>query len=339
MRLIARLLVVCLSLFCLPLFAESLGDLYQVREPVSSQQPAERDAALQRALDTLILKLTGDAKAVQNPALQAVRNDPQQLVLKYGYEGQTLVVDFDPATTQRYLRQAGLPLWGASRPTLLVWWLNEADATSQLVGDGQDLAQPLQQAAAHRGLPLRLPMADLNEQLVATPENLAAGSALQEPSKRYGADAVLAVYARQAEAGWQAQWRLSMGDAQEQGTAQAADAAALADAVLLAASERLAPRFIAKPGATARLNLEVQGADLARYAQLDRVLEPFSARLRLVDGDRLVYQLDSSPEQLRSQLSLIGLQESPAATAAASGVEGGQPPLLQSRDTALHYHW
>lgn len=334
MRPIARLLLAaCLSLFCLPLFAESLDELYQVREPVSSQQPEERDAALQRALDTLILKLTGDPAAIQNPALQAVRSDPQQLVLKYGYQDQALVVDFDPATTQHYLRQAGLSLWGASRPTLLVWWLNDAEGGTQLVGDGQEQAHTLQQAAEHRGLPLRLPMADLDEQLVATAPNLASGSALQASSARYDADAVLAVHALQAGDGWQARWRLTMGNTEEEGTAQAADTSALADAVMLAASERLASRFVARPGAAEHLVLEVAGADLARYAELDRVLEAFAARLRRVDGDRLVYRLESTPTQLRSQLALIGLQEAPAAAG------GEQQPLLQARDTTLHFHW
>lgn len=336
MRPIARLFLLCLSLFSLPLFAESLEGLYQVRQPVSSQQPAERDAALRKALDALLLKLTGNPASLQSPALEPVRNDPQQLILKYGYEGQTLVVDFDPATTQNYLRQAGLPVWGANRPTLLVWWLNDSNAVTQLIGDGQDLAQPLHEAAGYRGLPLRLPMADLSEQLAATPENLTAGNALQEPSMRYDADAVLAVHARQEGDKWRAQWRLTLDGAQEQGAVEGADGAALADAVMLAVSERLAPRFLASPGATERLTLDVQGADLARYAELERMLEAFSARLRLVEGDRLVYQLESTPEQLRSQLALIGLQEVPAA---AGATEAGQQPLVQARETALHFRW
>ena len=52
MRPIARLFVSCLLLLSLPLSAETLSGLYQVREVVSSQQPTEREAALSRALDT-----------------------------------------------------------------------------------------------------------------------------------------------------------------------------------------------------------------------------------------------------------------------------------------------
>ena len=45
-----------------------------------------------------------------------------------------------------------------------------------------------------RALPLRLPLADLSEQLVAVAENLTANdpAALREASERYAADALLA---------------------------------------------------------------------------------------------------------------------------------------------------
>jgi hypothetical protein len=45
--------------------------------------------------------------------------------------------------------------------------LNDSVEGSNLVGDGQAAAEPLRRAAQHRGLPLRLPLADLQEQLVA----------------------------------------------------------------------------------------------------------------------------------------------------------------------------
>jgi hypothetical protein len=170
MRLTARLLLVCLSLFGLSALAAPVSDLYQVREAVSSQQPEERAAALSRALDTLVLRLTGKADAAQSPALKALRKDPQQIVSQYGYEGDTLLVDFDPLSTDRQLRQAGLALWGANRPSILLWWLSDASEGSHLIGDGQAAAASLNQAAQHRGLPLRLPLADLSEQLLAVPE-------------------------------------------------------------------------------------------------------------------------------------------------------------------------
>ena len=108
MRLIYRLIVLCLALgAALPSQAEQLRGLYQVREAVSGQQAEERAAALQRAFDTLLLRLTGDAQVAKRQEVAALREDPQQLISKYGYEGEHIVVDFDPGTTERSLRRAG----------------------------------------------------------------------------------------------------------------------------------------------------------------------------------------------------------------------------------------
>lgn len=341
MRLFVRLFALCCALLSLPSLAEPVSGLYQVREAVTSQQPEERGVVLGKALETLVLRLTGDAQALQAPGLEGVRKDPQQLVSQYVYEGDTLIVDFDPLTTENKLRQAGLALWGANRPAILAWWLNAGVEGFSLLGDGQEAAAPLRQAAQNRGLPLRLPLADLQEQLLATPETLGADQpdALLPASERYAADALLAVQAREEGGQWQAEWRLWLGDSREQGKAQGADQKALADAVLLAVSERLAPRFVIKPGAASALLVEVQGTDLARYANLSSLLEPFAARLIKVKGDQLTWQVNASAEQLRAQLALTGLQEIPAdaapldAAAPADGAPAAPPANL------LRFRW
>jgi len=341
-----------LSLVCLASHAETVKGLYQVREPVSSQAPEERDQATQRALDTLVLRLTGDPKAAQSPGLAALRKDPQQIISQYGFDAgppEVLKVDFDPASTEQALRRAGLSLWGANRPSILGWWLNDATEGSSLVGDGQASAAPLRRAAQHRGLPLRLPLADLNEQIVATAPNLESAdpAPLRSASGRYNADALLAVHAREEGGQWQAKWRLWLGDQKEAGSVQGADQAAVADAVMLAVSQRLAPRFVVKPGASSEQLLEVQGMNLERYAALGRLLEPFGARLQSVDGDRILYRVNGSAEQLKAQLSLAKLQEVPAGEAPAPvapvqpSVDGSVPAVAPTPKPTpqLRFRW
>jgi len=323
MRFFSRFLFAgCMSLVSLASHAETVKNLYQVRQPVSGQTPEVRDQATQQALDTLVLRLTGDPKAAQSPGLAALRKDPQQIISQYGFDAgppEVLKVDFDPATTEQALRRAGLSLWGANRPSILGWWLNDSTEGSSLVGDGQASAAPLRRAAQHRGLPLRLPLADLSEQIVATAPNLEGTDAtpLRGVSERYSADALLAVHAREEGGQGQAKWHLWLGDQKEAGSVQGADQAAVADAVMLAVSERLAPRFVVKPGASGEQLLEVQGMNLEHYATLGRLLEPFGARLQSVDGDRILYRVNGSAEQLKAQLSLARLQEVPAGEAPA----------------------
>ena len=346
MRLCKLLFVGVLSVLSLASQAQTVKGLYQVREPVSNQTPQERDQATQRALDTLVLRLTGDPKALQSPGLAALRKDPQQIISQYGYDAgppESLQVEFDPASTDRALRQAGLALWGANRPSILGWWLNDSTEGSNLVGDGQSSAEPLRRAAQHRGFPLRLPLADLSEQLVATAPNLEGNDStpLRSASERYGADGLLAVHAREEGGSWQAKWHLWLGDQHEQGSVQGADSAAVADAVLLAVSERLAPRFASKPGASGEQLLEVQGMNLERYAALGRLLEPFGARLQRVVGDRIVYRVNGSSEQLRAQLSLAKLQEVPVTAPAPlpPGAEGTPAAVAAAPKAQLSFRW
>ncbi|MBP5944625.1 MULTISPECIES: DUF2066 domain-containing protein [unclassified Pseudomonas] len=352
MRFCKLLFVGCLSLVSLASHAENLKGLYQVREPVQGQAPEERERATQAALDTLVLRLTGDPKAAQNPGLAAVRKDPQQIISQFGFDAgppEVLKVDFDPNSTEQALRRAGLSLWGASRPSILSWWLNDSAEGSSLVGDGQAAAAPLRTAAQHRGLPLRLPLADLSEQLVATAPALEGTDAapLRDASERYNADALLAVHAREEGGQWQAKWHLWLGDQKEAGSVQGADQAAVADAVMLAVAQRLAPRFAAKPGASGQQTLEVQGMNLERYAALLRLLEPFGVRLKSVDGDRIVYRVNGSADQMRAQLSLAKLQElpaeAPAPVAAPQPAVAGSAPVAAPAPTpaapSLRFRW
>ena len=348
---IARGLCLCLALLSAgPLSAEPVEGLFRVREPLPQEQPDARAEGLRRAFDTLVLRLTGDAEASRGASLAALRNDPQPVITQYGYQADSVFVEFDAASVQKRLRDAGLGLWGANRPVVLVWWLNESPVETRLLGDGQESSDVLRAAAQHRGLPLRLPLADLSEQLAVTPEALGdPRRTLVDASSRYDADAVMAARAQQSDSGWQVEWVLSLGDAQTRGQVSEASLEAAADAVMRAAQVWMAPRFVGQGGAVEAVALEVEGADVAGYAQVQKLLEPLGARLVAVEGDRLVYALSADLEQLRAQLSLARLVEVPAeAPAAASepeapGIDATAPPapsvLPATEARRLRFRW
>lgn len=322
--------------------AEPLAHLHQVREP--AVEGVARDAMLTRALDSLIVRLTGKADAPQAPALAELRAGPEKIISQFGFEadGSALVVEFDPASSERALRQAGLALWGNNRPLILAWWLEEELGGSTLVGDGQSTAETLRRAAQHRGLPLRLPLADLNEQLAATSEALSSAEfdGLAEVSERYAADVLLAVVSAEQDGKWQAQWRIRFLDQTAQGKVSAADREQLADAVMLAVLQRLAEHFVAPPGAASDLEVWIEGANLARYADLERLLDALGARLVSVEGDRLVYAVKASPDQLRAQLGLLQLHEvdAPAPSAEQPAADGTAAPA-QIPANRLWFRW
>lgn len=337
MRLIARWFAFCLLFSPLTVSAAELEGGYQVREPVASQEPEERAAALGRALQTLVVRLTGDRQAAGDLRLKPLLADPEQLVQQYLYEpGEpvTLSVVFDPQLSRQALSAAGLQLLGERRASVLVWWLNEQDGNAALLSEDQADAALLRRAAENRGVPLRLPLGDLDEQLLASAETLRGdGAALQQASTRYATDSLLAVLAQPAGAAWQADWQLWVAGQRVSGSSQGTSQAALADALLLDVSEQLAARFAA---AAQTLTLEVHGNDLQRYAELQRLLAPFAPRLQSVAGDRVVYQLDAGAEQLRSQLQLGRLHE-----LAADAPLDAQAPLQVPVESAgrLRFSW
>lgn len=341
--------------------AEVVDNLYQVREPVASQQPDERNAALKRALQVLAGRLTGNPQAGQTPGLASALAAPESLISQYSYDAgppEVLVANFDPAATERALGQAGLSVWGANRPVVMIWWLNDADSGATLLGDGQPASTGVQRGAQRAGLPIRLPLADLNEQLAGTAANIDANdpTALRQASERYGANALLAVHAKPQGNGWQAQWRLWNGGAAEQGSSQAADQDALAAAVLQDVAGRLSKKFVSRPGTTQPLTLVADNSNFERYAQLQKVLEPLSSRLVKVEGTQLTYDLTGNPDQLQAQLGLAGLQptSAPAVPASPAPATPGAPvdatvtptapaaqpaPSAQPARTTLYFRW
>jgi hypothetical protein len=76
----------------------------------------------------------------------------------------------------------------------------------------------------------------------------------------------------------------------------------------------------------------VSNVDLPRYAELERLLEPFAPRLLRADGKVLTYRLKASAEQLRAQLALARLQELPAAAVQGDGV------ITEARASVLRFH-
>ena len=115
MRFCIGIAAVLVSVATVTASAEPVVGLYQVREELSSQESHVRDAGLRQAFTALVQRLTGQEKAAQASALAVFQADPQLLISRYGYEGNTLIVNFDPQSVQSALRAARLPLWGTNR--------------------------------------------------------------------------------------------------------------------------------------------------------------------------------------------------------------------------------
>jgi len=200
--------------------AEVVPWLYEVAVPVDNQSDAERSRASGLGLLKLLTRLTGLTSVPRTPEVVAALDQSDRYYNEFrfarveeprsaaGSESAAepglptassirleLVIQFDPEPVQALIRSAGLPIWRAQREQVLVWVVVADDAGRQIVGAASDLplVQGLNQRARDRGLPLTLPLLDLEDQLNVDPAAVwgRLSQVIDPASRRYGADVLL----------------------------------------------------------------------------------------------------------------------------------------------------
>lgn len=216
-----------------PVRAATVEGLYDAEVPVSSQDLRERERALRAALLQVVVRVSGQRRVTPAGVLSAALQNPSRYVQEFRYAGATeggdargrgagqrLWVRFNPASTNELLRQAGLPVWGRARPTVIVWLALREAQGSRLVSAGEPAAvvASLRARAAARGVPLALPTLDEAGQARLLAADIAAERTDRavQASRRYHAEAVLVGRARERVPGiWESRWTLVAGDATE----------------------------------------------------------------------------------------------------------------------------
>ncbi|MCC6201711.1 MAG: DUF2066 domain-containing protein, partial [Gammaproteobacteria bacterium] len=141
------------------------------------------------------------------------------------------------------------PVWGHERPRTLLWLaLQPAGAEVALVGveDANPLLAFGQVQAEARGIPLIMPLLDLDERLRISLENLQRGDLanVAEASARYGVEAVLVGDLRETAPGlWQAQWYLLANGTQTGWSSLSEDPALLLDEAINLTADALAQLY------------------------------------------------------------------------------------------------
>jgi len=199
-------------------FAQTVNDFYRVEVAVNGRGQATRTQALQTALGNLLVKLSGQKKFLQQPEIKQQLSQAAKLVQSYVYESRpsaqgslprsVLVVNFHPNDVNAFMQRVGVPNWGENRPLVLAWvnikpkgWVSEEY--------NPNAAQLLSHAAKRRGLPLLLPLLDLEDlQQISgkTMLDLEREEALQS-AERYKPDVVLFAQLNQQNNRWSSVWK------------------------------------------------------------------------------------------------------------------------------------
>lgn len=287
MRLLsARLcLVAVLGLFAAgTLRAVPVANLYQATVTVPSTRQADRAAAFSEALKKVMVRIAGNTDVLDRQQLADAFSHSESLVQSYRYEKgpddqDELQVSFGPVGVNTALAKAGVPVWGANRPLMVVWAAVDTGANRILVTPASgDWTQAFNQAAQTWGLPIILPRYDANDRAALNLSEIWGQfmDSISAASQRYHADLVVAARISGQNGQWQGAWQMQGKDVQAQGNNQADSPGDLATAMAQAWASELAKRYAVSPGAVGSdqsVDLAIKGVNgLGSYAAVRQAL-------------------------------------------------------------------
>ena len=301
-----------------PVYALEVEGLYQAKVLVVGQTREERLEAYPAALAQVMVKLTGNQAVPEMPRLSGFMARAVSLVQQFHYEEmltttpalieagykRQLVVKFDGDAISRALIDAEVPLWGRTRSEVLLWLAVEDRQARYLLAANTlaELESHLNEQSTRRGLPLILPLMDLEDQMKLGFADVWGDfrQNILSASQRYGVDSVLVGrLIRTSDGIWQARWSLHhtaaeseywSGDVNDQVEALTLGVDGAADLV----SQRYAQLFSATSEDS--ILLTVTGVeDLAGYARAMKYLESLdvvtNVEVDKVFADKVLFRL------------------------------------------------
>lgn len=291
--------------------------LFDARVEVESESDAERREAVRIGLTRVLQRLTGRDDLMEEPEVSEVVRDAERYLQQYGYRDridddgervQYLQLRYDGAAIERALVDRRIAVWTPEeRPRTLVWMALDYGDGREIIGGDRGLAEQetLRRVAASSGLPVLVPLMDLEDQRALSTSDLWGG--FREPvldaSERYRAGAVLAGRISWRENAWQARWLLFWdGESQEiSATDEALDV--VIEAGVSGAAAFLAQRLarVPDPDAGGVYYIRVEGvSSLADYARLQALFESThgvaTAGVQRVAGDYADFRVETEME-------------------------------------------
>lgn len=290
--------------------------LYDVDVPVADQSTEARLDAAGRALAEMLTRLTGLVSVPRNEAVSRALAAPDLYYNQFSFEqgpegeGLQLRLQFTPRAILDLVRDAGLPIWRSKRPAVVAWVVLDDDGERRILGADSDhpAVVALREQARRRGVPLRLPLLDLTDQLAVEPAAVwgRLSRTLLPASERYGADIVLAGRMQTLPGDrWSGSWEFWVDGDIRQLEQEAPEPAPLGRGAADALADELAGRYAVLDRGVRRLDLAVSAVHgAADYAALLRYFGGLEfveeVVISAVQGDRLAVSLltAATPEQL-----------------------------------------
>ncbi len=202
--------------------ADDIPGLYETEISVSTQDVEERRAALTAGMRQVLLRVSGRSIVLTITAIEEALSRPTRYVERYRYRNRegadgaqekVLWVRFDEKAINKLLRDNRMPVWGRTRPAVLVWMVVDDRQSRILLGN--NVSHParafISEQARLRGIPLRWPMLDLSDRASITTSDVWGSfeDTIIKASRRYQTEAILVgrVY-RTYGGSWNVRWTL-----------------------------------------------------------------------------------------------------------------------------------
>ncbi len=198
----------------LALFLSSLAqagkvtELYQVRLMVPEQNSLPDNRQVRQGFSQVLVRVAGQRTVLGKPLVQQQLDNAGSYLERYAYqttqqvtqtpEGtqrlQQLTLDFSPTAVNDLLNRSGVTLVGDQRPTVLLWLASDQFGNPDFMGTDSRFFASLKQVATERGIPLQMPLLDLEDQSALPISDLWGlfANPIEDASLRYRPDVVLA---------------------------------------------------------------------------------------------------------------------------------------------------
>lgn len=307
--------------------AARLTDLFQTEVDANGRDSVSRDAALELALRDVLVRVTGSTDAVNEPAALALLKQPGRFVEQFRFvdvpaqspgaaQQLRFWVQFDGVALAREIRRAGLPYWGRERPDVLVWLAVDDRGQRYLVDENATVASAaLVQAASRRGLPLNLPLMDLQDQRALQFTDVWGGfiGSVEAASDRYRPQVILLgkLERSRGSSGWRTDWTLLGNGNQQSWTSHADGLAAGIDQGIAEAADWLAVQYAVVSTDASTRSMLVEGVQsLEDYARVSTYLASLApvevVQVARVSGQEVEFNLQLSAAE-RNLLQLLRL--------------------------------
>lgn len=205
---------------------ERVANLYQAVIEVDSTGGDAISAATSKGLAEVFNKVSGQKAAINHPLLRVQYTKPKRFLSKYRYDinnqgKKVLVLDYEPSLINSVLSQADLPIWSDQRPSVLIWVVIDEGGKKRLLNPDNDpeLMAAMTSYANRRGIPLKVPLFDLNDATSVSAERLWTldPTIVRAAGQRYEHDALLIAKVNAlSDQKWMGLWNINLNNQSRQ---------------------------------------------------------------------------------------------------------------------------